>query len=143
MYLLASQTLFDLICGHPNVTAWASATPLNQVGISAVSLGVVAAEVERTSAAAGRAQLDSNLRKAHGIARRLNRVEGFGEAEAAAWAGIMDMGLRIAIQHGQSDLGDPSRMVVATALTRGLTLVERAQPYHGVLTSLPVVDPYR
>lgn len=124
------------------MTAWVRATPVNQVGVSVISLGVVATEVERTAIAAGRAELDSNLRTTQAIARRLNRIEGFGEAEAAVWATIMDMDLQIDVQGARTGLGDPSRMVVATALARGLTLVERAQPYHGVLTSLPVVDPY-
>jgi hypothetical protein len=46
------------------------------------------------------------------------------------------------VEEGE-DLGDMSRMVVATAIDRNLVLIEGAQPYHGQIDGLHVEDPYK
>ncbi|MNL79183.1 hypothetical protein D3C87_2057280 [compost metagenome] len=84
--------------------------------------------------------MDLALRAFVSFARRNNAFELFDEGAGAAFSRIAQLELRV---HDDEDLGDMSRMVVATAIDRNLVLIEGAQPYHGQIDDLRVEDPYR
>lgn len=84
--------------------------------------------------------MDLALRAFVSFARRNNALELFDEGAGAVFSRIAQLDLRI---DDDEDLGDMSRMDVATAIDRNLVLIEGEQPYHGRIDGLRVEDPYR
>lgn len=128
----------DLICGQPEMSRWVGSVAAAEVHVSAVSVAHVQSEIFATPADEGRGELDSALRTFLAYARRANVVEIFDEEAAQVYARLPQG--QLLLEDG-AELGDMSRMVVATAIERGLTLVEEAQPYHADIGNLRAVDP--
>jgi len=142
MYLFASQTFMDLLCGDPSVKMFADGVPRGGVYLSVVSLGVVEETIRETPPAEGRDQLDRYFRRVLSMARTHSTVAPFGEGTASVWARLGSYDLAVADEDGERAMSDIERMVVATALELKLVLVEQAQPYHSLLPELKVSDPY-
>lgn len=140
MYLLATQTLMDLLCGVPEVKEFADGVPRGGVYLSVISLGVVDGAIRETGVTEGRDQLNRLFRRVLSMARTHSTVEVFGEPAASIWAKLSALDLQV--DDGMRHFSDVERMVVATAIERKLVLVEQAQPYHSELPELKVVDPY-
>lgn len=132
----------DLICGEPNIMRWANSVFAHGVSVSVVSIGQVQSEIMATDQNDGRDDLDSAIRVVIANARRASRIEPFDESAASVFAKLLGRQLTYQTPDGTVELGDMSRMVVATAIDRKLVLVERSQPYHALLPDLRVTDPY-
>lgn len=105
-----------------------------------VSVAHVQAEILSTPIEEGREVMDLALRAFVSFARRNNALELFDEGAGAVFSRIAQLDLRI---DDDEDLGDMSRMDVATAIDRNLVLIEGEQPYHDQIDGLRVEDPYR
>ncbi|OJY66543.1 MULTISPECIES: hypothetical protein [unclassified Rhizobium] len=140
MFLLSTQALMDIICENPDVTGWIRPVPAQAIHASVVSVAHVQAEILATPLEEGREVMDLALRAFVSFTRRNNALELFDEAAGAVFSRIAQLDLQV---DGDEDLGDMSRMVVATAIDRNLVLVEGSQPYHGKIDGLRVKDPYR
>lgn len=138
MYLLSTQSLMDLICGQPEMTRWIGSVAAAEVHVSAVSVAHVQAEVMAMTVADGRDELDRALRVLLAYARRANILEVFDEEAAQVFSRLPPGVLYL---DDDAELGDMSRMVVATAIDRSLELVEEPQPYHAHIANLRTVDP--
>lgn len=128
----------DLICGQPEMSRWVRSVGAAEVHASVISVAHVQAEIFATSSDDGRDELDEALRSFLGYARRANVLEFFDEAAAQLFARLPKGQLLL---EGGADLGDMSRMVVATAIERRLALVEEPQPYHAEIRNLRTADP--
>jgi predicted nucleic acid-binding protein len=132
----------DLICGEPKISSWATAVAVTTIGISVVSFGQVRAEILATDPRDGQDALDAAFRKVFSIAKRVQRIEPFDTGASKVWATLLNHTLDYMVDGRIVPLGDPSKMVVATALDRNLILVERSQPYHRAIANLRILDPY-
>lgn len=140
MFLLSTQALMDIICENPDLTAWIRPVPAQDIHASVVSVAQVQAEILSTPIEEGREVMDLALRAFVSFARRNNALELFGEGAGAVFSRMIQLDLRV---DDDEDLGDMSRMVVATAIDRDLVLIEGEQSYHGRIDGLRVEDPYR
>ncbi len=140
MFLLSTQALMDIICENPDMTAWIRLVPAQDIHASVVSVAHVQAEILSTPIEEGREVLDLALRTFVSFARRNSTLELFDEGAGAVFSRIAHLDLRT---DDDEELGDMSRMVVATAIDRNLVLIEGAQSYHRQIDSLRVEDPYR
>ncbi|KQS78832.1 hypothetical protein ASG25_09365 [Rhizobium sp. Leaf384] len=140
MFLLSTQALMDIICEDPDVTAWIRPVKAQDIHASVVSVAHVQAEILSTPIEEGREVMDLALRAFVSFARRNNALELFDEGAGSVFSRIAQLDLRV---DDDEDLGDMSRMVVATAIDRNLVLIEGAQQYHGEIDGLRVEDPYR
>lgn len=142
IFFLSTQALLDILSGRPNVEAWQSTIPLSSVEVSPVSLGQATVTIRRI-ANAGRKQSFENALA--GFISAINISAGiipFDEAAAKAWATLTEMDLPYNERSGTvTQLGPPSRMVVASALSRDASLVEEPQPYHALIPGLRVTSP--
>jgi hypothetical protein len=140
MYLLSTQALMDIICENPAMSEWIRSVPAHDIHASVVSVAHVQAEILATPLEDGREEMDLALRSFVSFARRNNALELFDEGAGAVFSRIAQLDLRI---DEDEELGDMSRMVVATAIDRNLVLIESPQHYHGQIDGLRVEDPYR
>jgi hypothetical protein len=140
MFLLSTQALMDIICEDPAMTAWIRPVPAQDIHASVVSVAHVQAEILATSLEEGREVMDLALRAFVSFARRNNALELFDEGAGAVFSRIAHLDLSV---DEDEELGDMSRMVVATAIDRNLVLIEGSQPYHGLIDGLRIEDPYR
>lgn len=139
MFLLSTQALMDIICDNPDVTAWIRPVPAQDIHASVVSVAHVQAEIISTPIEEGCEVMDLALRAFVSFTRRNNALELFDERAGGVFSRTAQLDLRI---DDDEDLGDLSRMVVATAIDRNLVLIEGAQPYHGQIDGLRVKVPY-
>lgn len=147
MYLLAAQTVLDVIGGHPKIQAWIAQTPRRDVGIAAITLGRIQQAVDEVLPSDPRRNsLQSALSLLIGVTRSNSRVEPFDTQAGAVWARLLPLPLARRNSVGVDvDLSDEDRMVAAIAIERNLTLVEEQQPYHNALWGshrLVTLDPY-
>jgi predicted nucleic acid-binding protein len=142
IYLLATQTLLDVLAGEERINAWLHEVPMREVEISAVSIGQAHTMIQQVENAAARENLERQLSKVVTIARACQGVIPFDEGAARVWASLQEPTLTYQRPDGaETELSSESRMVVATALARGATLVEAKQPYHDAIPDLSVVSP--
>jgi hypothetical protein len=142
MYLLSTQTFLDLLCGVDAVKDFADRVPRGSVYLSVVSLGLVEEVIRETDIRDGRDELDRYYRRLLSVARANSTVEVYGESAASWWAKLSGYDFEMDDEGMAREMSDLERMVVATALDRRLVLVEQAQPYHGQIQELQVLDPY-
>jgi predicted nucleic acid-binding protein len=141
IYILSTQALLDAITGHGNMLQWVRSAPSASIEISAVSIGQ-ALEVIEGATPFRRQSLRDALARFVSAADVYQGVVSFDADAARHWARLQQMPLRFIPRGGaEMELGTPSRMVVATALSRGGTLVEEPQPYHLSLSPLAVHSP--
>jgi predicted nucleic acid-binding protein len=141
MYLLSTQALLDVVYKKPSVTNWLKTVGTSDVGLSTISIAEVKASVGAIPSVTKRSDAEVALNKFLGFARRLNAIHPFGEREADIYAAIADTDLPFLFQGQLVQLSDTHRLVVATAITRALILVEAMQPYHANLWNFKVVNP--
>jgi predicted nucleic acid-binding protein len=150
MYLLGSQEFADLTSRDEGRTIfqWLKATPLgsSDLFVSALSIGMLANTIEdlpppereqwRRLLAAARRQFEAlggiipvDLEIVDAWSAHLRGRELFEEDPAA---GYREM------------LGEDTRLIIATAIARNLTLVTRREPYHDEIinsSTLTIVEP--
>ncbi len=143
-YLLSTEALLDFIAKYPNgpVAKWARSVPQQYINISVIS--VAQAEIainELPPSDPNRAPLTVNLEYVTAIAESEDRLRDVDRTAAGRWAAITPLDLR---RKAGSALGTDTRMVVATALARDLTLVVARDNWTDALKGhgLRVVDPF-
>lgn len=143
-YLLSTQSLLDRLSAKSSypIFEWLNeqGTENTSIAISVVSIGYARARVESLSKAADRQKygyiLDTIV---SGFEKNL--ILPIDEKTVATWATILDNDEPPErYQSGRSgstriELSDADLLVVATALTKNLTLVEPAQPYHAAFST--------
>lgn len=142
IYLLSTQALLDLLAGEAPITTWLRGIPLQPVEISAVSIGQAQETIQQVKSIAARKNHERQLSIIVATANNIQGVIPFGEVAAGIWSELQGMTLKYTKPDGtMTDLSSESRMVVATALDRGATLVEAPQPYHQAIQRLTVESP--
>ena len=141
VYLLSSQSLLDMLGDEPAMKAWTGTVQANSIKLSSVSIGQALYQIEQEQDANLRAELDDALEK---TIRSLQIYEGivpFDASAARTWSKLMRM--KLLHQDGSNPIpvSSESRMVVATALAKGFTLVEAARPFHSAVLGLKVKSP--
>lgn len=138
-YLLAENALIDLCFAGTPATQWLA------TGIKSSELftSVIAVEGAKETIAAlapnlvASSHLIQTLRQV--LARLTNNgmtVLPFEERDAQEWIKWRWHGQLTALRGGQlRDIGQDSRMVIATAAARALQFVEPSEAYHAVLSS--------
>ncbi|GAB7552248.1 hypothetical protein NRB_17500 [Novosphingobium sp. 11B] len=140
--LLSTQALLDTLGGEQRIMAWHSATPANQVELSAVSIGQVLDLLAGIAHGGRRQAFENALNSFVALVNNYGNVVAFDEACARQWPDLLGVPLPHVTSTGvQSDLSAASRMVVATALARNATLIEDPQPYHAQVGGLRVQAP--
>ena len=78
-----------------------------------------------------------------GLAHSNNRIEPFDTQAALKWSDLLPLDLQVYDPNTGSavDMPDADRMILAIAIDRRLTLIERPQPYHAVMSGLPFFYP--
>lgn len=143
-YLLSTQFVLDILTNRSAAISWYSKTPARSVELSAVSIGQAEQQIEHYARPANR----------NGLLKALRRLEASldlpghkgvipFEAEAARiWARLIDEPLHYTPKNGEArPLSQASKMVVATALATGATIVEAPHPYHNDVARLTVEHP--
>jgi predicted nucleic acid-binding protein len=141
VYLLSSQSLLDMLGDEPAMKAWTGTVQANSIKLSSVSIGQALYQIEQEQDANLRAELDDALEK---TIRSLQIYEGivpFDVSAARTWSKLMRM--KLLHQDGSNPIpvSSESRMVVATALAKGFTLVDAARPFHSTVQRLKVISP--
>ncbi|MBV1686402.1 hypothetical protein KRR38_01620 [Novosphingobium sp. G106] len=142
IYLLSTQALLDILTDEPAIATWRRQTPVNTVEISAISVGEALKTIEEVTNAARRRALRSALDIFVAIAAGYQGIAPFDENAARIWADLeATPNLMGRSPSGrEAELSSAARMIVATCLARGGTLVEATQPYHTEV-KLSVVSP--
>jgi len=143
-YLLSTQFLLDVLGSRRPATDWIDKVPTRSVEISVVSIGQAMQQIEARARPSDREAMLRDLRR---IEASFDIPGHQGvipfEAEAArVWSRLIAAELPCTNGAGASfSLSLASKMVVATALARSATLVERPQPYHDLVDGLIVEHP--
>lgn len=141
IYLLSTQSILDILCGETKAQAWQKSVPANAVEVSAVSIGQALVTIQAIEKAARRHAFETALSGFVSAAKVSQGIIPFDEEDALLWADLASLSLPYTAPDGTSaELSPSSRMVVATALHRGATLVEAPQPYHGRIKGLKTVS---
>ncbi len=142
IYLLSTQSLLDLVTGEVLMTTWLRGIPLQPVEISTVSIGRVLETIRKVENIAARKHYERQLSIIVTAANHIQGVVPFDEDAAKIWSELQGLTLKYTLPDGtMTDLSSESRMVVATALARGATLVEAQQPYHQSIERLTIESP--
>lgn len=149
-YFLSNQVLLDILGKQEAATQWMAQIPQGSVEISVLSIGQAQREIAKLCSASTREKLLRSLRRIEaamiGKDREHDGVVPFDAEAARIWAELADADLTYIVRrpHGSEEeksLGHVARLVVASALARGATLVEAPQPYHGKIARLSVENP--
>jgi predicted nucleic acid-binding protein len=142
IFFLSTQSLLDALSGAGNTYNWLSQVTMQQVEISAVSIGQALDTIQQNTNGAVRRNFEQQLERLVVVVRSSQGVIPFDEAAAKIWADLQARTLQYKQSNGvMTELSSASRMVVATALRRGATFVESSQPYHAAISGLTVVSP--
>jgi len=142
IFFLSTQSLLDVLSGTENILKWLSGIPMQQVEISAVSVGQALDTIQQNANAAKRKNFERQLDRIVTTVRSNQGVIPFYEDAAPVWADLQARTLEYKRADGSTtELSHTSRMVVATALKRGATFVESSQPYHAAIPGLTIVSP--
>ncbi len=134
-YLLGTRALVAFIHDREVVTKrlMTSVGEGAQLFISVISLGQISSEVKRLQNVADRTSWEQHLRRIR------NKFEGSGNTlhidilTVDIWAEIRGEDLQIEEDGILVNLGEDDRLVLATAISQQLTLVEPRGPYVDVL----------
>jgi predicted nucleic acid-binding protein len=147
VYLLSDQCFADLASRDPErgVARWlAEARPgPKELYVSAVSIGMVAAEIERL-APAERGPWRRLLAEARRVFLERDCVLDVDLSVVDAWTTLRNLELAVDDGDGVRPVGEDTRLVVATAIARDLTLVTGHAPYLDTVadvTTLKFVEP--
>jgi len=142
IFFLSTQSLLDVLSGKGNTFKWLLGIPMQQVEISAVSVGQALDTIQRNTNAAIRKNFERQLEILVTAVKSSQGVIPFDEDAARIWADLQARTLEYKKPDGSiTELSPASRMVVASALQRGATFVESSQPYHAAIPDLTVVSP--
>jgi predicted nucleic acid-binding protein len=141
VYLLSSQSLLDMLSGEVAMKAWTGTVQASAIKLSSVSIGQALYQIEQERDANLRAELEDALEK---TIRSLQIYEGivpFNASAAITWSKLMHMKLLHQDGSNPIEVSSESRMVVATALDKGFTLVDAPRPFHSTVHGLNVKSP--
>jgi hypothetical protein len=138
IYLLSTQCMLDLLTGEPDMVAWMKNKPASMIEVCSVSIGQGHSEIAKETNTAFRKALEASFEKLLLGLRLSQGIVAFDESASKVWATLSSMSL---IHDQAKELSPESRMVVAVALTRNATFVDRPRPYHAQLTGLKVQSP--
>lgn len=146
IYIFSTQALLDLLSGKPTITEWHKTAPARSVEVSVISIGQALRQIAGLASQNQRERLARALRRFEATLDAYDGVVPFDAEAARAWAQLMDADLRYTGRNIDGDekdvaLGVANRMVVATALARGGTIIENPQPYHDQVERLLVEHP--
>jgi hypothetical protein len=141
IHLLSTQILLDAVAGRASILAWLNTASLTDIEASAVSIGQARDAISRLPASRRRS-LETGLDRFIDTLDIHQGIIAFDRAAGEMWAQLMGIHLPYSRPDGTATaLSAPSRMVVATALSRGAVLVESTQPYHSHIIALRTLSP--
>lgn len=120
------------------MTKWMQDKPAKSIEVSSVSVGQVHAEVAKIQDVAFRQQLEIAFDKFLLTLQAYQGIVPFEGNAPRTWAILSSMTL---MHDATTELSPESRMVVAAALSRNATLVDKPRPYHAALPTLKVQSP--
>jgi predicted nucleic acid-binding protein len=141
VYLLSSQSLLDMLVDEPAMKAWKGTVQASSIKLSSVSIGQALYEIEQQQDANLRAELNDALEKTIRSLEIYDGVVPFDGNAAMTWSKLMRMKLLHKDGSNPIDVSSESRMVVATALDKGFTLVDASRPFHSSVQGLKVKSP--
>ena len=142
IFFLSTQSLLDVLGGNENIHNWLATIPMQQVEISAVSIGQALDTIQQNSNASKRKSFERQLELIIITVKSNQGVIPFDEEAARIWADLQARTLQYKKLDGTTtELSSASRMVVATALQQGATFVESSQPYHSAIPDLTTFSP--
>jgi len=132
-YLLPAQTLLDMISGGPTPAhTWADGIDTRSLRVSVISIALARAAIMNVADAGERTRLDTDFRA---LLDHLKADGGaplpFDESQAAVWEALM-------LEPALKGVTQSDRMVYATAMAEGLTVVEAARAATPALKKLGV-----
>ena len=132
-YLLPAQTLLDMISEGPTPAhGWADGIDTRSLRVSVISIAQARAAIMNVADAGERTRLDTDFRA---LLDQLKADGGaplaFDESQAAAWEALM-------LEPALKGVTQSDRMVYATAMVEGLTVVEAARAATPALQKLGV-----
>lgn len=130
-----------MLADEPAMKAWTETVQASSIKLSSVSIGQALYQIEQEQHANLRAELNDALEK---TIRSLQIFEGivpFDASAAMTWSKLMHMKLLHKDGSNPIEVSSESRMVVATALDKGFTLVDAARPFHSTVQGLKVKSP--
>ena len=135
MVLLSTRALFDFASGIPAILALCDAYPENLIFVSPVSVGRIQSDInELDQSDPNTIKLEMSLRPIVARADIHGNIPDFDLRAAYTWARFQHLTLPVVNPDGSRvELGDDSRMVLATALSMNLAVIEQTQPYHAHL----------
>src|SRR4051812_22987633 len=121
MYLLAAQTVLDVIAGQPQVAAWIRNVAPSDVHISTVALGRAEHAIRELQ---GPRQLTllSNFAALRGNVHTYSGIVAFDYQASSSWAALLRFTLMRYVDGGQELLDDAGRIDIAVAVARNLQL---------------------
>ena len=141
IYLLSSQSLLDMLVDEPAMKAWKGTVQASSIKLSSVSIGQALYEIEQQEDANLRAELNDALEKTIRSLQIYDGIVPFDANAAMTWSKLMHMKLLHKDGSNPIDVSSESRMVVATALDKGFTLVDASRPFHSTVPGLKVKSP--
>lgn len=141
VYLLSTQSLLDMLVDEPAMKAWKTTVLASSIKMSSVSIGQALREIERVEDANLRAELNDSLEKTIRGLQIYDGIVPFEANTAITWSKLMRMKLVHRDGPNPVEVSSESRMVVATALEKGFTLVDAPRPFHSAVRGLKIKSP--
>jgi hypothetical protein len=132
-YLLPAQTLLDMISAGPTPAhTWSDGIDTRSLRVSVISIAQARAAIMNVADAGERTRLDTDFRA---LLDQLKADGGpplpFDESQAGVWEALM-------LEPALKGVTQSDRMVYATAMAEGLTVVEAARAATRALQKLGV-----
>jgi len=141
VYLLSSQILLDMLSDEPAMKAWKGTVQASSIKLSSVSIGQALHQIEQEPDANLRAELEDALEKTVRSLEIYDGIVPFDANAARTWSKLMRMKLLHKSGANSIEVSAESRMVVATALDKGFTLVDAPRPFHSAVAGLKIKSP--
>lgn len=138
-FLLGPNTLIDLCYDMTSSDSWLATVKITGLYTSVIAVAAARATITvNAKSSVARSRVQNTLNQV--VARLQNggmTVLPFGESEAQAWEDWRDLAPLEAEVDGQRfEVGQDTRMIIATAAANGLELVEPYELYHDELRRL-------
>lgn len=140
IYLLSTQSLLDTLTNEPAMKAWKATVPASSIKLSSISIGLALNDIAEVRDSNEKDELNDALDK---TIQSVKIYDGIVPFDAAlVWSKLMRM-KKLLHQDGPDpiEVSSESRMVVATALDKGFTLVDAPRPFHSAIPKLKVKSP--
>jgi hypothetical protein len=129
------MALIDAASGnHPSLWPWLNQVPPIDVHASVISVGRVRHTIHVMAVGTNRATYHQNLTLVVAQIRRFGNLHPVNHNVTTEWWQLLRMGqLLNNTPNGPAPLPDEERLVIATALSANLILVDNSHPFHANL----------